>query len=138
MQAARWVTTYEVSPDGAYVAFEDNFGAYVDADGARSAGDRRGQGVASALPVAKASEGGATYLTWTEGGKRLTWSLGPTVYSASIDAMIPLTKPKSEEGYKPPTTGRRSFRRRAGGQAHRCHRAHGARALSPWPTRMAA
>jgi imidazolonepropionase-like amidohydrolase len=60
---------------------------------------------ASALPVAKASEGGATYLTWTEGGKRLTWSLGATVYSASIDAMIPLTKPSSEEGYKPPTTG---------------------------------
>ena len=98
------VTTYEVSPDGAYVAFEDNFGAYVMpmAQGPQEIGAGKG---ASALPVAKASEGGATYLTWTEGGKRLTWSLGATVYSASIDAMIPLTKPKSEEGYKPPTTG---------------------------------
>lgn len=98
------VAGYEVSPDGAHVAFRDNFGAYVMplAPGPQEIGSGKG---ASAMPVVKASAGGATYLTWTDGGKRLNWTLGPTLYSASIDAMMPLTPKKPEQGYKAPTTG---------------------------------
>jgi imidazolonepropionase-like amidohydrolase len=61
----------------------------------------------SAMPVVKASEGGATYLSWTAGGKQLNWSLGPTLFSASMDAMMPLapTKEGDKPSFKPPETG---------------------------------
>jgi len=96
------VAGYEVSPDGAHVAFRDNFGAYVMplAPGPQEIGSGKG---ASSMPVVKASEGGATYLTWTDGGKRLNWTLGPTLYSAALDAILPLTPGAPE--YKAPTTG---------------------------------
>lgn len=98
------VAGYEVSPDGAHVAFRDNFGAYVMplAPGPQEIDSGKG---ASSMPVVKASAGGATYLNWTDGGKRLNWTLGPTLYSANIDAMMPLTPKKPDEGYKAPTTG---------------------------------
>jgi imidazolonepropionase-like amidohydrolase/Tol biopolymer transport system component len=98
------VAGYEVSPDGAHVAFRDNFGAYIMplAPGPQEIGSGKG---ASSMPVVKASAGGATYMTWTEGGKRLNWTLGPTLYSSAIDAMMPLTPKKPEQGYTAPTTG---------------------------------
>jgi len=96
------VAEYEISPDGAHVAFRDNFGAYVMplAPGPQEIGSGKG---ASSMPVAKASEGGATYLTWTDGGKRLNWTLGPTLYSAALDAILPLSPDAPK--YTAPTTG---------------------------------
>jgi imidazolonepropionase-like amidohydrolase/Tol biopolymer transport system component len=96
------VAGYEVSPDGAHVAFRDNFGAYVMplAPGPQEIGSGKG---ASSVPVVKASDGGATYLTWTDGGKRLNWTLGPTLYSAALDAILPLSPDAPK--YAAPATG---------------------------------
>ena len=96
------VASYEVSPDGAHVAFRDNFGAYVMplAPGPQEIGSGKG---ASSMPVVKASDGGATYLTWTDGGKRLNWTLGPTLYSAALDAILPLSPDAPK--YAAPATG---------------------------------
>jgi imidazolonepropionase-like amidohydrolase/Tol biopolymer transport system component len=100
------VAGYEVSPDGSMVAVRDNFAAYVMplAAGPQEIGAGKG---GSAMPVVKASAGGATYLSWTDGGRQLNWSLGPTLFSASLDAMMPLAPPKEGEkpSYKPPETG---------------------------------
>ena len=100
------VASYEVSPDGAMMAFRDNFAAYVMplAAGPQEIGAGKG---GSAMPVVKASTGGATYLSWTGGGRQLNWSLGPTLYSASVDAMIPTAPAKEDEKptYKPPESG---------------------------------
>lgn len=98
------VASYEVAPDGANMAFRDNFGVFVMpmAPGPQEIGSGKG---ASALPVVQASAGGATYVTWTEGGKRLNWALGPTVYSAPVSAMIPTSPEKPDPGYKAPETG---------------------------------
>lgn len=100
------VSSYEVSPDGTMMAFRDNFAAYVMplAAGPQDIGAGKG---GSAMPVIKASAGGATYLSWTSGGKQLNWSLGPTLYSASLDAMMPTAPPKDDEkrSYKPPEAG---------------------------------
>lgn len=105
------VSGYEVSPTGDAVAFIDSFSAYVMplTPGPQELGSGRGGG---AMPVVKASEGGATYLGWSANGRQLNWILGPTLYSAQAAAMIP-SQPKAEakegeaapEGYKPPVSG---------------------------------
>jgi imidazolonepropionase-like amidohydrolase len=63
--------------------------------------------VCSSDLVVKASAGGATYLSWTSGGKQLNWSLGPTLYSASLGDMMPAAPAKEGEkpSYKAPETG---------------------------------
>ncbi len=100
------VAGYEVSPDGRNVAFRDNFSAYVMplALGPQQVASGKG---GSAMPVVKASAGGATYLTWSEGGRQLNWSLGPTLFSANAETMMPLAPAKEGEtpAYKAPETG---------------------------------
>jgi imidazolonepropionase-like amidohydrolase/Tol biopolymer transport system component len=105
------VSEYRVSPTGDMLAFRDDYAAYVmpmtpgpqEIDAGKSAG---------AVPVVKASKGGATWINWSEGGRTLAWTLGPTLYSARVADMIP-TAPKKKlaegekepEGYKPPESG---------------------------------
>jgi imidazolonepropionase-like amidohydrolase/Tol biopolymer transport system component len=100
------VAGFDVSPDGRHIGFRDNFAAYVMplASGPQDIGAGKG---GSALPVVKASAGGATYLSWTDGGRQLNWSLGPTLYTASTDALMPIAPSKEGEkpAYKPPETG---------------------------------
>jgi Tol biopolymer transport system component len=100
------VAGFEVSPDGAHIAFRDNFAAYVMplAAGPQEIGVGKG---GSAMPVIKASAGGATYLSWSNSGRQLNWSLGPKLYTASLDAMMPSVPAKEGEKptYKAPETG---------------------------------
>ena len=100
------VAGYDVSPDGRHIGFRDNYAAYVMplAAGPQEIGAGK---AGSAMPVVKASAGGATYLSWTDGGRQLNWSLGPTLYSASIDAMMPLAPATDDDksSYKPPEDG---------------------------------
>jgi imidazolonepropionase-like amidohydrolase/Tol biopolymer transport system component len=100
------VAGYEVSPDGRHVGFRDNFAAYVMplAQGPQEVGAGKD---GKALPVVKASAGGATYLAWFDGGRQLSWTLGPQLFSANIDQMIPLTPLKDDDPakYKPAESG---------------------------------
>lgn len=100
------VAGFEVSSNGELVAFRDNFAAYVMplAAGPQEIGAGKG---GSAMPVVKASSGGATYMSWSDGGRQLHWSLGPTLFSASADAMMPLAPLKGDEkpSFMPPETG---------------------------------
>ncbi len=105
--SADLVESYEVSPDSRNVGFRDNFAAYVMplAQGPQDVDSGKG---GSALPVVKASAGGATYLGWSGNGAQMTWSLGPTLFSASVDAMLPLAPPDDKDDaakFKPPETG---------------------------------
>lgn len=113
--AGELITEYQVSPTGDYVAFRENYSAFVMplAPGPQkiSAG-----GKASATPVVKASGDGAAYMHWSDNGEQLNWSLGPTLYKAALSDLVPFL-PKSEptEGddgtgdddgaYEPPTEG---------------------------------
>jgi len=81
------VGTFAVSPSGEYFAFRESYGAYVmpllpgNQDiGAGSTG--------GPLPVTRASAGGADYIHWSEGGRQLHWSLGPTLYTAQTSALF--------------------------------------------------
>jgi imidazolonepropionase-like amidohydrolase/Tol biopolymer transport system component len=96
------VTSFEVSPAGDAVAFRDNYTAYVMplTPGPQDVSSGR---EGNAVPVTKASEGGANYLAWSNDGQQLNWVLGPTLYSAQLSAMIPTApKPKPVEGQDPP------------------------------------
>jgi imidazolonepropionase-like amidohydrolase/Tol biopolymer transport system component len=105
------VTGYEVSPLGNAVAFTDNYAAYVmpltPGPQQVSAGKR-----GSAVPVVRLSEGGATYISWSDKGRQINWTLGATLYSARLDDAIPSApKPKPVEGvaapkgFEPPKAG---------------------------------
>ncbi|PQA86505.1 amidohydrolase family protein [Hyphococcus luteus] len=99
------VTEYQVSHDGKSVAFMDNYSAFVMplTPGPQKTGAGR---KASALPVTKASGDGASYINWSRGA--LNWSLGATLYSASLAEMTP-TAPQDEDdetkSYEPPSEG---------------------------------
>lgn len=106
------ITDYQAAPSGDHLAFTENYQAFVMP---MTAGPQKiGAGrKASAVPVVKASGDGAAYVNWS--GARLNWTLGPTLYSASIDDMLPDAPPapkdESEdgadetEGYTPPESG---------------------------------
>ncbi len=98
-------TEYHVSPDGDFVAFRENYEVFamplLPGGQAVTVGEQ-----ASSLPVVRASKGGADYIGWTQGGDVLTWSMGPTLYRASLAAMF-ADAPTDEDAPKfvPPTSG---------------------------------
>jgi imidazolonepropionase-like amidohydrolase/Tol biopolymer transport system component len=96
------VTGYEISPQGNAVAFSDNYAAYAMplTPGPQDVSTGKG---GTAVPVVKLSEGGATYITWSDNGRQLNWTLGPTLYSARLEDVIPSApKPKLADGEEPP------------------------------------
>ncbi len=98
-------TDYAVSPTGDYVAFRQNYAAFVTPlmPGVQ---DSPADMDAKALPVTRASAGGAEYLHWSTDGSKLYWSLGPTLYTAATPALF-RTMPADDTAPKfvPPTTG---------------------------------
>ena len=98
-------TDYIVSPTGEYVAFRQNYAAYVvplmpGGQSVTLSPDSR------TLPVTKVSAGGADYLNWSNDGTRLHWSLGPTLYTVET-ARLFASAPRVDgtPGFVPPTTG---------------------------------
>ncbi|MGB3738883.1 MAG: amidohydrolase family protein [Pontixanthobacter sp.] len=97
------VNAFAVSPDGRFMAFRQNYEAFamplMPGGQAVTVGPD-----AKALPVVKASDGGAEYIGWSRGGDTLNWSMGPTVYSASIPAMF-AQAPGVDSVFTPPVSG---------------------------------
>ena len=96
---------YIVSPDGQYVAFRQNYEAFVmpllpGTQAVAVAPDSK------SLPVTRVSKGGADYIHWSQNGDQLHWSLGPTVYTAKTNALFP-AEPTDKDAPKftPPTSG---------------------------------
>lgn len=96
-------TDFRVSPDGRLFAFRQNYEAHVMPllPGPQELpADAR----ATALPVVRASKGGADYFGWSGDGRRLTWSIGPTLMQADTAAMFAET-PGAARAFTPPTSG---------------------------------
>lgn len=102
------IADYRVSPDGRYLAFRENYDAYVMPMPPGPQEVSAGMS-ASALPVVEVSLNGATYLSWSGGSDSLHWTMGPVLYSARINDVIP-HRPAGEdeerEPFSPPETGR--------------------------------
>lgn len=95
------INAFEVSPDGQYVAFRENYEAFVMPllPGTQNVGASAKGG---ALPVTRVSGDGADYINWSNDGTRLHWTLGPTLYTAETAAFFTLAPPPSGDGAKPP------------------------------------
>ncbi|PSJ40977.1 amidohydrolase family protein [Allosphingosinicella deserti] len=95
------IVGYEVSPTGDYLAFRENYGAFVMPffAGAKTidVGAKGGQ-----LPITRASGDGGQYVHWARNGATLAWSLGPTLYSVDTASVLRLTPGTA---YTPPKTG---------------------------------
>ena len=99
------VNDYSVSPTGEFVAFRQNYEAFVAPlmpgnQAVELAPDAKG------LPVTRVSADGADYMNWSNDGTRLHWSLGPTVYTvetASLFATAP--RAKDAPAFVPPRSG---------------------------------
>ena len=99
------VSDYEISPDGRTLAFRQNYDAYVTP--LMPGGQDVTLGTKSgALPVTRASDGGADFIHWSNGGSRLHWSRGPTLFSADLGSFF-TNAPADENAPKftPPTDG---------------------------------
>ena len=101
------VTGYMVAPSGDFVAFTENYDAYV------MPLMPGGQAVsisaeAKSLPVVEVSDSGADYVHWSQDGERLHWSLGPTLYTAEradLFSSAPPAEGEERAAYQPPQTG---------------------------------
>ena len=99
------VNEFDVSPDGRFVAFRQNYQAFVMPlmPGTQDVSvDQKG----GPLPVTQVSADGADFIHWSNGGEQLHWSLGPTVYTANTNAFF-ASAPAGENApkFKPPRTG---------------------------------
>jgi imidazolonepropionase-like amidohydrolase/Tol biopolymer transport system component len=96
---------FSISPDGRLVAFRQNYQAYVMPlmpGGQEVAVDTKG----GPMPVTRVSASGADYIHWSQNGRQLHWSLGPTVYTVAADALFPSAPadPKTPK-FQPPQSG---------------------------------
>jgi imidazolonepropionase-like amidohydrolase/Tol biopolymer transport system component len=98
------VNDFIVSPDGQYVAFRQNYEAFVMPlmPGTQDvAVDEKG----GPLPVTRASAEGADFINWSQDGRRLHWSMGPVVYTADTAALFAAAPGDTGPKYQPPRTG---------------------------------
>lgn len=81
------VSDYVVSPSGDNFAFRQNYQAFVMPllPGTQNVdtGPKGGP-----MPATRVSAEGGDFINWSNGGKSLHWSLGPTLYAANTDAFF--------------------------------------------------
>ena len=96
---------FRVSPDGKTLAFRQNYEVFamplLPGGQAVEVAEK-----ASSLPVTQASKGGASYIGWADGGRTLTWSMGPTLYRADVATLF-ANAPQADGAprFAPPQTG---------------------------------
>ena len=78
---SHFTTRMEVSPSGEWLAFRENYHAFVLP--MPPAGKLELSRDAEALPIRRASVTGAEFLTWADGAS-LTWTVGPLLYRADM------------------------------------------------------
>lgn len=97
------VNDYQVSPDGGFVAFRQNYQAFVMPlmPGTQDVStDQKG----GPLPVTKVSADGANFINWSSKG--VHWSLGPTLYSADLGQLFASAPPgEGAAKFAPPASG---------------------------------
>lgn len=102
----KYVQRFEVAPDDRHFAFRENFHVYALPLPPGGLPLEVGTEVAS-VSMTKASGDGGNWPHWSGDGGTLRWSLGPTVYRATIDELFPPLAAQNEEedGYEAPETG---------------------------------
>jgi len=99
------VSAFQVSPGGDYLAFRQNYKAFLMPlmPGKQAVEvDKKG----GPLPVTQVSAEGADFINWSDNGRRVHWSMGPTLYSADTAALF-ANGPQAENApkFSAPRTG---------------------------------
>ncbi len=99
------VTDYQIAPGGDFVAFRQNYEVCVMPllPGTQDvATDEKG----GPLPVTRVSAEGGDFPGWSNGGGRLHWTNGPTLFGVDTAALFGNAPPADgAPKFKPPTTG---------------------------------
>ncbi|MEP2734933.1 MAG: amidohydrolase family protein [Erythrobacter sp.] len=101
--AGELANQFSVSPNGKLIAFRQNYEVFAMPlmPGGQTVNVSEKGG---SLPVTKLSKGGADYIGWANGGKLLSWSLGPQLFSADTAALF-ASSPDGKSSYAPPENG---------------------------------
>jgi imidazolonepropionase-like amidohydrolase/Tol biopolymer transport system component len=94
---------YEVAPDDKHFAFRQNYQVFAlplpPGGKALSLSTK-----VTSVNMTQASGDGGNYPHWVNGGKRLAWTLGATLFDADVDELFVLTA-DDEDGYEAPSDG---------------------------------
>ncbi|KQU49616.1 amidohydrolase [Sphingomonas sp. Leaf339] len=105
--AGELVNDYQISPAGDYVAFRQNYEAFVmPLIPGRQSVETDAKG--GPLPVTRVSGDGADFINWSNDGRQVHWSAGPTLYTADTAALFrnqPLPAGEEAPKFTPPRTG---------------------------------
>ncbi len=81
------VNDFQISPAGDYVAFRQNYEAFVmPLIPGRQAVEVDAKG--GPLPVTRVSGDGADFINWSNDGAQIHWSAGPTLYTATTESLF--------------------------------------------------
>jgi len=84
------------SPDGKWLAFEEEWQAWVcPLPGVATAGPISVGPEMKDLPVVRLSDVAGTYISWSADSKTVRWSLGPDLFEAQVASLFP---PPKKEG----------------------------------------
>ena len=94
------VNDFQVSPRGDYLAFRQDYEAFVMPlmPGKQAVEVDKKSGP---LPVTRVSAEGADFINWSDDGRRIHWSMGPTLYTAET-ARLFAAAPQGEDAAKFP------------------------------------
>ncbi len=101
------VNDYQIAPKGDYVAFRQSYEAFVmPLMPGRQAVETDAKG--GPLPVTRVSGDGADFINWSNDGRQIHWSAGPTLYTAETAALfrtIPASAGEEPPKFVAPRTG---------------------------------
>ncbi|MFU8896101.1 MAG: amidohydrolase family protein [Gammaproteobacteria bacterium] len=103
--AGEWITEYQVSPDGRWVAFAEHFNTYVAPFFAAGKPLTLGSGT-RAFPVRQVSARGGEVLRWSDDSATLRWSYGAQVFERQLSDAFAFLAGAPEELPAPVTSGR--------------------------------
>ncbi len=95
---------YEVGPDERHFAFRQNYNIYVLPlpPGGKPLSVSTS---VSSVTMTRASGDGGNYPHWSGDSNSLAWTLGATLYNASIDELFAVADDEGEGGYEAPADG---------------------------------
>jgi len=98
------VTEFSVSPDGRFIAFTEQYNAFVAPFTLTGRTVEIGSKVES-IPITQVSKRSGEFLRWSAASDRLTWAHGPTLYSRDLADAFAFLEGAPEELPEPVETG---------------------------------
>ena len=99
---SQWGTHYRVSPDGKWIAFSERFNVFLVP--LLQTGSTLEIGPSNtSLPTAKMSQESGDFVHFSGDGQKLHWTVGPTLYTQSMNEAFPFLKNESGDEKVEPT-----------------------------------